>query len=134
MSFPHGAAVNDFIDKGKFMERDIDFVLPSVDSLVFLVVKHGVGTLCWKRDMASCYYQIPVRIKDIHLQGFVWKGQKFYFASLVMGCSSAAYCWQRVTTMIKRIMAARGFDIESYLDDMGSAGPPMVAIKSYYSL
>lgn len=50
LSYPHGNSVNDSISRQEYLGEKIEFRLPSVDSLVDLVKKHGQGCALWKRD------------------------------------------------------------------------------------
>ena len=121
LSFPSNgvSSVNENIDMETYFGTAMKLTYPSIDTLVQFILKVGRGALLYKRDIRRCYRQIPVDPKDTHLLGYHYDGHFYFDTSLPMGLSSAAYCAQRTTNMIRYIATGIGLSIANYIDDLG---------------
>ena len=119
LSFPEGSAVNEGIDKDTYLGERIQVRLPTVDDLVRLVKKHGIGCALSKRDLSRAYKQIPVDPGDINLLAFGWNGKTYCDVTLSMGLRSAVYIAQRVTNSVSFMCQRKGLDVVNYIDDFG---------------
>ena len=67
-SFPPGRAVNDGISKSIYLDFDIEFSLPSVQSMVSRVNELGHGCLLHKRDLKGAFRQFSTDPGDYCFQ------------------------------------------------------------------
>ena len=119
-SFPPGRAVNDGICKSTYLDFEVEFSLPSVQSMVARVNELGAGCLMYKRDLKGAFRQFSVDPGDYRFAGLSWNGMVYFDTRLAMGLRCAAYCCQSVTEIIAKI-ASREAHVLVYLDDFGGA-------------
>ena len=119
-SFPPGRAINDGISKSTYLEFEVDFCLPSVQSMVSRLNELGVGCLLYKRDLKGAFRQFSTDPGDYSFAGMFWDGVIFIDTRLAMGLRSASYCCQSVTEIIAKIVGKKAH-ILVYLDDFGGA-------------
>ena len=132
-SFPFGKAVNDGISKVSYLEFDIKFSLPSVQSMVSRLNELGPGCLLYKRDLKGAFRQFGTDPGDYCFTGVSWKGDIYLDTRLAMGLRSSAYCCQSVTEIIAKI-AGKEAHVLVYLDDFGGAEQADRAFESYNHL
>ena len=119
-SFPPGKAINDGISKSVYLNFEIEFSLPSVQSMVGRVNELGAGCLLYKRDLKGAFRQFSTDPGDYQFAGLSWNGNVYIDTRLAMGLRSASYCCQSVTEIIAKI-AGRQAHVLVYLDDFGGA-------------
>ena len=119
-SFPPGKAINDGISKSTYLEFEVEFCLPSVNSMVIRLNVLGPGCLLYKRDLQGAFRQFSTDPGDYCFTGMIWGGVIYIDTRLAMGLRSAAYCCQSVTELIAKIVSMRAH-ILVYLDDFGGA-------------
>ena len=119
-SFPPGRAINDGISRSSYLDFEVEFSLPSVQSMVARVNELGAGCLLYKRDLKGAFRQFSVDPGDYRFAGLSWDGMVYIDTRLAMGLRCAAYCCQSVTEIIARI-ASREAHVLVYLDDFGGA-------------
>ena len=129
-SFPPGKSVNDGIPKDTYLEFEIEFSLPSVNSMVDRLNELGIGCLLYKRDLKGAFRQFNSDPGDFMFTGLFWDGVIYIDTRLAMGLRSAAFCCQSVTGMVARIAGEKVF-ILVYLDDFGGAEKADAAQKSF---
>ena len=129
-SFPPGKSVNDGILKDTYLEFEIEFSLPSVNSMVDRLNELGIGCLLYKRDLKGAFRQFNSDPGDFMFTGLFWDGVIYIDTRLAMGLRSAAFCCQSVTSMVARIAGEKVF-ILVYLDDFGGAEKADAAQKSF---
>ena len=95
LSFPEGYAINEGVDKSKYLGLEITWQLPTVDTLANLMVLKGVGSLLFKRDLRRYYHQIFVDPADVAKLGYYLDDLLYFDATLPMGLTSACYIAQR---------------------------------------
>ena len=134
LSLPDKKAINDGIDKDKYLTCTEKLKLPSVDALADRVAEIGVGVLMFKVDLSRGYRQIKVDPGDAHLLGYVYKNKFYFDISLAMGGRSSARCCQLVTSAVIYIYTNQGYFAINYLDDIGGADTPERADKAFNSL
>ena len=91
-SFPPGNSINDGISKVSYLEFDIKFSLPSVQSMVSRLNDLGPGCLLYKRDLKGAFRQFATDPGDYSLTGVSWQGNIYLDTRLAMGLRSSAYC------------------------------------------
>ena len=119
-SFPPGRAINDGISKSTYLDFEVDFCLPSVQSMVSRLNVLGVGCLLYKRDLKGAFRQFSTDPGDYGFGGMFWDGVIYIDTRLAMGLRSAAYCCQSVTEMVAKIVNMKAHSLV-YLDDFGGA-------------
>ena len=134
LSFPEGSAINEGIDKSKYLGLEITWKLPTVDTLVNLMVLKGVGSLLFKCDLRRYYRQIFVDPADVAKLGYYLDDFLYFDATLPMGMTSSCYIAQRVSSIITFIMQQQGYSCVNYIDDLGGVDTPQKAILAYENL
>ena len=134
LSFPEGNAVNEGIDKTKYLGLEIEWKLPTVDTLANLMVLKGVGSLLFKRDLRRYYRQIFVDPSDVAKLGYYLDDLLYFDATLPMGMTSSCYIAQRVSSMITFIMQQQGYSCVNYIDDLGGVDTSDKAMRAFNEL
>ena len=129
LSWAPGRSVNDHIPDD---ECSVQYI--SVDTAVDMVRKYGPGTLLAKIDLEDAFKHIVVRPEDWHLLGSSWqyrdannKLHKDYYVDVVLpfGLRSSPQRFNMFADALQFIMLERGVtDLDHYLDDYITAGPP----------
>ena len=132
-SFPAGKSINDGISKSVYLEFEIEFCLPSVQSMVCRLNDLGPGCLLYKRDLAGAFRQFSSDPGDYNFTAVFWDGSIYLDTRLAMGLRSAAYCCQSVTELIAKIVSKKAF-VFVYLDDFGGAEKADRALSSFNHL
>ena len=102
-------AVNGGIDK-----RDFVYSMSSTKAWIRIMVRCGKGCRFMKVDWAEAYKQIPVRKKDVELQGFAWLGKIFFELALVFGCVASVGIYDRAAKVILYLALSRA-DVPPHL-------------------
>jgi hypothetical protein len=116
-SRPLGSALNDFATVEK----------QSFQSLQDLLDLAKPGYFMFKVDLKSAYRSVKVHESNYHLTGLHWKfsdtNKTRYMIDtrLMFGSSKAPSAFHRLTQAVRRMMAARGYNIVAYLDDFAGA-------------
>ena len=106
-SYPPGKAVNDGIPKTTYLEFEVEFSLPSVQSMVSRLNVLGPGCLMYKRDLKGAFRQFSTDPGDYCFTGVSWEGKIYLDTRLAMGLRSSAYCCQSVTEIIAKIVNSK---------------------------
>ena len=106
-SFPPGKSINDGISKSTYLDFEVDFRLPSVQSMVNRLNDLGPGCLMYKRDLKAAFRQFSTDPGDYSLTGISWEGDVYLDMRLAMGLRSSAYCCQSVTEMLANIFSKK---------------------------
>ena len=134
LSFPEGFAVNEGIDKLHYLGVEIEWQLPTVDTLIAIMIRKGIGSLLFKRDLKRYYRQIFLDPVDAPKLGYYIDDTVFFDCTLPMGMTSSCYIAQRVSSIIPFIMQQRGYSIVNYIDDLGGADSPNKAMQAFNEL
>ena len=76
-SYPPGKSINDGISKTTYLEFQVEFCLPSVESMVCRLNILGIGCLLYKRDLKGAFRQFSTDPGDYIFAGLFW-GMKIY--------------------------------------------------------
>ena len=134
LSFPKGAAINDFVSKEFYLGEKINLIYPKVDDFIQLNKQKGKGCLLFKTDLSHAYRQLSYCPSSFNLVTFIWKKHIFCDTVFTMGSSSSAYCCQKFTNAISFILFKIGIYVLNYLDDLASAEiekMPHLPLKQY---
>ena len=123
-SFPPGSAINEGISRHTYLDSEIVFSLPSVQSMVSRLNELGPGCLLYKRDLKGAFRQFSTDPGDYRFTGVCWQGKVYLDTRLAMGLRSAAYLCQAVTEIVARIVSKEAH-ILVYLDDFGGLSMPV---------
>ena len=129
-SFPPGKAVNDGIPKATYLDLEVKFSLPSVNSMIDRLNELGKGCLMYKRDLKGAFHQFSIDPGDYKFTGLVWEDNIYLDTRLAMGLRSSAYCCQSATEIIAKIVNEKAF-VLMYLDDFGGAELASNAYESF---
>ena len=121
LSFPSNQSVNSGISNSTYLDTDIDFELPSVDTFAHLIRQKGKGCFLFKRDLSRAYRQIPIDPHDYNLLGISWNEQLYFDSALPFGLRSAAFICQSVSSALSFMQISDGFDCINYIDDFAGA-------------
>ena len=119
-SFPPGKSINDGISRTTYLQLEMEFSLPSVQSMVGRLNDLGPGCLMYKRDLKGAFRQFSIDPGDYCFTGLSWNREIFIDTRLAMGLRSASFCCQSVTEMVAKI-AGKFAHVLVYLDDFGGA-------------
>ena len=131
LSYPQGAAVNDWIPKDKYLGMKIELKFPTVDDLARRIHELGVHCRMWKRDMSRAFRQVPLDPGSYQLFGYIWEGLLYWDTVLVMGHCIAPHICQRITNAIAHIHRTLGYFLLNYVDDFLEADLLKVVEESY---
>ena len=126
-------------DRGKshpmntYLDSDIVFSLPSVQSMVSRLNVLGPGCLLYKRDLKGAFRQFSTDPGDYRFTGVFWQGKVYLDTRLAMGLRSAAYLCQAVTEIVARIVSKEAH-ILVYLNDFVGAEQVAKAEASFHHL
>ena len=133
-SWPIGHAVNDGINKDKYMDTEITLKYPTIDTLAHRVVQLGVGSAVFKKDLKSAFRQLFGDPFDFILMLYKWKGRFFVDLAVAIGMRSAPSCYQRLTDAITYIHMMMGYWLMNYIDDFLGAEKWDKVWQSYHKL
>lgn len=134
-SWPPGASVNYGVPSMTYLDKPYKLRLPSVDTLVALIKKHGPGSYLYGTDLSRAYKQLRSCPLDWPLLGIYFDGQWFCDISISFGLRWGAMACQRLTEAICFITKKEGHDNISYIDDFaGVAGAETHAHAGLQSL
>ena len=108
LSFPHGSAINDGIDKDSYLGETQKLTLPSLDEFVSRVVALGRTVKMFKVDLARGYKQMYIDPLDFEKMGFTFEGQYYFDCTLSMGSRSSTRCCQQITSAVVYIYILSG--------------------------
>ena len=129
-SFPPGKSINDGISKVSYLDFEIEFSLPSVQSMVIRINELGPGCLLYKRDLKGAFRQFCTDPGDYIFAGLCIDGVIYIDTRLAMGLRSASFCCQSVTEIVAKV-AGRKAHVLVYLDDFGGAELASKARESF---
>ena len=129
LSWPPQDSINDHINLDAFR-----CFYGSFDEAVALVVKHGVGALSAKLDLANAFKHILIRSQDWPLLGSSWDLQCpdsstrcLYYMDLFLpfGLHSSPALFNKYADALQYTMKTNDVqDLLHYLDDYFTVGPP----------
>ena len=118
LSWPRdGTAVNDGIDKERYLWMPAKIVYPTIDAICRRAEKIGSEAMGYKKDMNRAFKQLFMQPNDWPLLGISWEGGVFFDKTAVMGSISAPYICQRTTSFIRHIMNNLNYFVFNYVDD-----------------
>ena len=87
----------------------------------------GHNAVMSKYDLVSAYKQVPCKIEDLRLQGFMWNGKFFTETRLIFGASNSVCNFDTIGETIKAIAVANSeipnFLVMRQIDDVPIVAP-----------
>ena len=99
VSSPKGSSFNDNVD-GNETEK---VYMASAKSFAQNVVECGRNAVMSKHDLVAAYKQIPCKIEDLRLQGFMWLGKYFVETRQVFGAKTSVCNYDILGATLKLI-------------------------------
>jgi hypothetical protein len=110
VSMPKGCSYNSNIDE-HLLEK---VKMLSAQQFGYALLKCGKNAAMSKFDLVTAYKQVPCKIEDIRLQGFMWCGKFFAKTRLVFGASNSV-CNYNIVGETLKILALAESEIPSEL-------------------
>jgi hypothetical protein len=110
VSMPKGSSYNSNIDE-HMLEK---VKMSSAQQFGYALLKCGKNATMSKFDLVAAYKQVPCKIEDIRLQGFMWCGKFFAETRLVFGASNSVCNYDIVGETLK-VLALAESEIPSEL-------------------
>ena len=134
LSHPWGQAVNDHISNEIYDGVPYSLKYPSVQDIVDAVDALGGDVLLSKIDISRAFRNLRVDPLDYDLLGLKWKGNSYLDISIPMGMRTGSALCQRMTDVIRYVMASHGVIIRNYIDDVIAIHPRHCADKDFDTL
>ncbi|MCP3933052.1 MAG: hypothetical protein GY705_28610 [Bacteroidetes bacterium] len=99
LSYPHGASVNDFIDR-QFCTVVYELLDTCLDIIYRLAPKSKIA----KADYAEAYRSLSVSAFDMQFLGFTWGGLFFFDTRLPMGCGISCSRFEKFASAVHWIL------------------------------
>ena len=131
LSWPKGTSVNDGISKETYLGKVIDLHYASVEQVCRMVLKVGLGSHIYKRDLRHAYRQIPVDPRDYQYLGYYWEESMYFDTVLAMGQRNAAMACSRTTKAVMHLHEKAGYLGTSYLDDLIGVADALLSGEAY---
>ena len=126
LSYPHGASVNDHVQKKAFDKNN--FTLRKLKEL-----KH-VDPLLYKIDVARAFRNLRVNPADAVKLGIAWKGQFYLDLCVAFGWTHGSAAFQRLSDALVYIMQRHAYVLHAYIDDYIGIAPAETANRQFEHL
>ena len=133
---PEGSSVNDAVSKDLYLGKPTNLTYPSVDDLVSMIHKVGVGAALINTDLKKYFRQVYYNPGSIHLAGYRIGTRMFWDVCLSMGLRIACYIAQRLSNAIIFIYNNLHPDNAgvNYIDDLAAVARWSRAFEAYDQL
>ena len=92
--------------------------LPRLEALIPTLVALGKDARLLKVDISWAFRNVRIDLGDtLHLR-ICWKGKFFLDKNVAFGAVHGTAIFERITDLIRYILAKRGFTIYNYIDDI----------------
>ena len=93
-------SLNNSTPSDHYLGVKTEYTYPKIEDFKNIILKCGVGSWLWKRDLARYYLQLPLDPTEYRFTGAVWRGLFFFFVSLMFGLRHSGLQGQRVTDAV----------------------------------
>ena len=121
----YGLSINKCTPKEFYLEEKVQYDYPTLDDFQLMILKTGVGSRMWKRDLSRFFLQIPICPSDYPKTGFIWRTNYFFFVSFMFGLCHAGLAGQNITSAVNWIHRRDGqltdgkeYNTLNYSDDI----------------
>ena len=87
-----------------------EYTYPKIEDFRNIILKCGVGSWLWKRDLARYFLQLPLDPTEYCFTGAIWRGLYFFFVSLMFGLRHSGLQGQKLTDAVCWIHRNMGLD------------------------
>ena len=92
--------------------------LPRLEALIPTLMALGKDARLLKLDISRAFRNVRIDPGDALHLGICWKGKFFLDKNLPFGAVHGTAIFERITDLIRYILAKRGFTIYNYIDDI----------------
>ena len=120
LSHPYGNSINDCISNQCHDGIVFNLKYPTVNSIIEAIREKDGDVLISKIDISRAFRNLCLDPCDYDLMGLSWDDKTYLDISLPMGYKNrkcTALC-QRITDVIRQIMASKGVTVFNYTDDV----------------
>ena len=118
LSHPYGNSINDCISNQCHDGIVFNLKYPTVDSIIDAIREKDGDVLLSKIDISRAFRNLRLDPCDYDLMGLSWDDKTYLDISLPMGAKTGSALCQRVTDVIRHIMASKGVTVFNYIDDV----------------
>ena len=111
-------SVNKATNKDSFDGSPFTLKLPRLELLIPTLVALGTDARLLKVDILRAFRNVRIDPGDALHLGICWKGKFFLDKNLAFGAVHGTAIFERITDLIRYILAKRGFTIYNYIDDI----------------
>ena len=127
-------SVNKATDRDVYDSSPFMLKLPVLDALIPELEKLGPEARLFKVDISRTFRNVRIDPGDaIHL-GIRWNNQYFLDQNLPFGAVHGTAIFERITDLIRHIMARKGFLVWKYIDDIYACCHKDVAQAAFHDL
>ena len=111
-------SVNRATNKERYDGSPFTLKLPRLEALIPTLVALGKDARLLKVDISRAFRNVRIDPGDALHLGICWKGKFFLDKNLAFGAVHGTAIFERITDLIRYILAKRGFTIYNYIDDI----------------
>ena len=133
LSYGEGS-VNNATNRDLCDDKPFKLKLPSLDQLIPILEELGSEARLWKIDISRAFRNVRIDPWDaIHL-GMMWQDKYYIDKNLAFGAIHGTAIFERITNLIRFILAKQGIKIFNYIDDIYACGHENVADEAFRAL
>ena len=111
-------SLNKATNRECFDGKPFTLKLPSLDHLISDLEKYGPDARLFKLDISRAFRNVRVDPADaIHL-GVMWQNKYYIDKNLAFGAVHGTAIFERISNLIRFILAKQGFKVLNYIDDI----------------
>ena len=111
-------SVNKNTDTSTYDGLPFKLTLPNLESILPQLEQLDQDAFLFKVDVTRAFRNVRIDPADaVHL-GMRWKGRYFLHKNLAFGAIHGTAIFQRITDLVRFLMAKRGFKVHNYIDDI----------------
>ena len=133
LSHPHGASLNDNVDKEYLDGSPFSLRFPSIDNIVQHISGSDTEILLSKIDVSRAFRNLRVDPADA-IKFIKWKDHYYLDLEVAFGWIHGFSSFQLVADVIRYIMNQKGFQVFAYIDDFILVNPKHKAREAFDTL
>ena len=107
-------SVNKATLKGVYEDKEFTLKLPRLDDLIPTLTALGQDARLMKVDISRAFRHVKI---DLHL-GIYWQDEFYLDQNLAFGAVNGTAIFERITDLVRFIMAKKGYTVYNYIDDI----------------
>ena len=133
LSYREGS-VNSATNRDLFDDKPFKLKLPSLDQLIPILEELGPEARLWKIDVSRAFRNVRIDPRNaIHL-GMMWQNKYYIDKNLAFGAIHGTAIFERITNLIRFILAKQGIKIFNYIDDIYACCHKDIANEAFEAL